>query len=37
LIARLKLPTGGQERVVVLTRVLGQPAILICRAIEQSD
>jgi hypothetical protein len=31
LIAKLKLPGNGVERVIVLTRVLGQPAILICR------
>lgn len=37
LIARLKLPGGGHERVVVLTRVLDQPAILVCRALENSD
>jgi hypothetical protein len=32
LIAKLKLSGDGEERVIVLTRVLGQPAILICRA-----
>ncbi len=33
LIAKLKLPGGGEERVVVLTHVLNQPAVLICRAL----
>ena len=33
LIARLKLPGGGDERIVVLTRVQGSPAILICRMV----
>lgn len=33
LIAKLKLPGGGEERVIVLTRVLGSPAILICRSL----
>jgi SAM-dependent methyltransferase len=31
LIARLRLPGDGDERVVVLTRVMGQPAVLICQ------
>ncbi len=31
LIAKLKLTGDGEERVVVLTHVLGQAAILICR------
>ncbi len=31
LLARLKLPGDGDERVVVLTHVAGQPAILICQ------
>jgi hypothetical protein len=31
LIAQLKLPGGGEDRVVVLTHVMGQPAILICQ------
>ncbi|HLY24741.1 MAG TPA: hypothetical protein VKQ72_00285 [Aggregatilineales bacterium] len=31
LIAALRLSGVGEERVVVLTRVLGQPAVLICR------
>ncbi len=30
LIAKLKLPNTGEERVIVLTRVQGNPAILIC-------
>jgi hypothetical protein len=33
LIAKLKLSGKGEERVVVLTHVAGQPAILICRTI----
>ena len=31
LIARLKLKGGGEERVLVLTRVQGKPALLVCR------
>jgi SAM-dependent methyltransferase len=33
LIAKLRLPGDGEERVVVLTHVMGQPAVLICRTI----
>jgi len=33
LIAKLKLPGGGEERVVVLTHVRNQPAVLICRTV----
>ncbi len=33
LIAKLKLPGGGEERVVVLTHVRNQPAVLICRTL----
>jgi hypothetical protein len=33
LIAKLKLPGDGEARVIVLTRVLGSPAILICQSL----
>jgi hypothetical protein len=33
LIAKLKLPGGGEERIVVLTHVRNQPAVLICRTV----
>ncbi len=31
LIAKLRLPGHGEERIVVLTRVMGQPTVLICQ------
>ncbi|MDP9392783.1 MAG: SAM-dependent methyltransferase, partial [Actinomycetota bacterium] len=33
--ARLRLPGGGEQAVVVLTRVAGRPSVILCRTVRE--